>query len=145
MSALGSKMRSVRPFVQPPSNLRPGPSGQPRPPNPWTGWTPWTSNPVLQGLGDPLLQGLGDRYDVAPVRGRPVIALTENEATILVPSGASLTYGGHNKPAPTAGDYSDSPRRTEADGRPAGQGCSHLARPWCSEPEAGGRMSGRPR
>jgi hypothetical protein len=85
-------MRNVRPPVEPPSDPRPGPSGQPRPPNPWTGWTPWTSNAVLQGLGDPLLQGLGDRYDVAPVRGRPVIALTETEATILAPSGANLTY-----------------------------------------------------
>jgi hypothetical protein len=29
-----------------------------------------------------------------------VIALTENEATILAPSGANLTYGRHNKSAP---------------------------------------------
>ncbi len=68
MSALGSKMRSVRRLVQPPSDARPGPSGQPRPPNPWTGWTP---TPVLQGLGDrhDILQGLGDRHDIGPVRG----------------------------------------------------------------------------
>jgi hypothetical protein len=93
-------MRNVRPPVEPPSDPRPGPSGQPRPPNPWTGWTPWTSNAVLQGLGDPLLQGLGDGYDVGPVRGRPVITLTQTTATILAPSGANLTYGRHNKPAP---------------------------------------------
>jgi hypothetical protein len=108
-------VRDVRPPVQPPSDPRPGPSGQPRPPNPWTGWTPWTSNAVLQGLGDPLLQGLddpllqglddpllqglGDRRDVGPVRGRPVIALTETAATILATSGANLTYRRYIKPA----------------------------------------------
>src|SRR5215470_6800171 len=93
MSALGSKMRSLRAFVQPPSDPRPGPSGQPRPPNPWTGWTP---NPVLQGLGDrhDILQGLGDRHDLGPVRGRPLIAVPETR------SDANLTYGRHNKPAP---------------------------------------------
>ena len=30
---------------------------------------------------------------------RPVIALTETKATILAPSGASLMYRRHNKPA----------------------------------------------
>jgi hypothetical protein len=40
--------------------------------------------------------------------------------------------------APTAGDSLEYPRRTEADGQPAGQECSHLARFWCSEPAAGG-------
>jgi hypothetical protein len=34
------------------------------------------------------------------LRGRPVIALTETVAAILAPSGANLTYGRHNKPAP---------------------------------------------
>jgi hypothetical protein len=34
------------------------------------------------------------------LHSRPVIALTENEATILAPIGANLTYGRHNKPAP---------------------------------------------
>jgi hypothetical protein len=101
-------MRSLRPFVQPPSDPRPGPSGQPRPPNPWTGWTPWTSNPVLQGLGDPHLQGLGDRHDVGPVRGRPLIAVTETAATILATSGANLTYRRYIKPAPgLIGDSTD--------------------------------------
>jgi hypothetical protein len=97
-------MRSVRPPVQPPSDARPGPSGQP--------WTPWTSNavlqglgdPFLQGLGDPFLQGLGDRYDVGPVHGRHVIALTQTAATILAPSGANLTYHRHNKSAPPLGN-----------------------------------------
>jgi hypothetical protein len=95
-------MRSVRPPVQPPSDPRPGPSGQPRPPNPWTGWTPWTSNPVLQGLGDPHLQGLGDRHDVGPVRGRPLIAVTETAAAILGRCRATLTYRRRNMLAPTA-------------------------------------------
>jgi hypothetical protein len=44
------------------------------------------------------------RYDQTSLiwllRGRPVIALTETEATILTPSGANLTYGRHDKPAP---------------------------------------------
>jgi hypothetical protein len=44
------------------------------------------------------------RYDqtglIWLLHGRPVIALTENEATILAPSGANLTYGRHNKTAP---------------------------------------------
>jgi hypothetical protein len=90
-------MRSVRPPVQPPSDPRPGPSGQPRPPNPWTGWTL-----VLQGLGDPHLQGLGDRHDVGPVRGRPLIAVTETAAVILGRSGRTLTYRRRNTLAPTA-------------------------------------------
>jgi hypothetical protein len=47
-----------------------------------------------------VLQGLGDRHDVGPARGRPLIAVTETAATILAPSGANLTYGRHNKPAP---------------------------------------------
>jgi hypothetical protein len=89
------------------------------------------------------------RYDqtglIWLLHGRPAIALTQTAATILAPSGASLMYHRHSKPAPAAGDCLDHPWRTEADGQPAGQGCSHLARPWCSEPEAGGRMSGRPR
>jgi hypothetical protein len=34
------------------------------------------------------------------LHGRPVIALTRTAATILAPSGANLTYGRHNKPAP---------------------------------------------
>ena len=87
---LWSKMRSLRAFVQPPSDPRPGPSGQPRPPNPWTGWTP---NPVLQGLGDrhDILQGPGDRHDVGPVRSRPLIAVPETAAVILGRSGVSLT------------------------------------------------------
>jgi hypothetical protein len=59
-------------------------------------------------LGDPLLQSLGDRYDVAPVRGRPVIALTQTAATILAPSGANLTYRRYIKPAPgLIGDNTD--------------------------------------
>jgi hypothetical protein len=44
------------------------------------------------------------RYDqtglIWLLHGRPVIALTETAATILAPSGANLTYGRHNKPAP---------------------------------------------
>ena len=106
MSALWSKMRSLRAFVQPPSDPRPGPSGQPRPPNPWTGWTP---NPVLQGLGDrhDILQGLGDRHNIGRARGRPLIAAPETAATILAPSGANLTYHRHNKPAPPLGDSID--------------------------------------
>jgi hypothetical protein len=44
------------------------------------------------------------RYDqtglIWLLHGRPVIALTETEAIILAPSGANLTYGRHNKPAP---------------------------------------------
>src|SRR5262245_46662773 len=104
MSALGSKMRSVRPFVQPPSNPRPGPSGQPRPPNPWTGWTPWTSNTILQGLGDRhgILRGLG------PVRGSPLIAMPETAAVILGRSRATLTYRRRNTLAPgLIGDSTD--------------------------------------
>lgn len=106
-------MRSLRAFVQPPSDPRPGPSGQPRPPNPWTGWTP---NPVLQGLGDrhDILQGLGDRHDilqgfcdrhdVGPVRGRPLIAVPETAAVIL----ATLTYRRRNMLAPRLiGDSTD--------------------------------------
>ena|SRR6516164_1724058 len=101
MSALWSKMRSLRAFVQPPSDPRPGPSGQPRPPNPWTGWTP---NPVLQGLGDrhDILQGFCDRHDVGPVRGRPLIAVPETAAVILGRCGATLTYRRRNMLAPTA-------------------------------------------
>jgi|SRR6516164_4038094 len=104
MSALWSKMRSLRAFVQPPSDPRPGPSGQPRPPNPWTGWTPWTSNLVLQGLGDrhDILQGFCDRHDVGPVRGRPLIAVPETAAVILGRCGATLTYRRRNMLAPTA-------------------------------------------
>jgi hypothetical protein len=79
------------------------------------------------------------RYDqtglIWLLHGRPVIALTETAATILAQSGANLTYRRYIKPAPAAGDCLDYPRRTEADGQPAGQGCSHLARPYC----AGGR------
>jgi hypothetical protein len=45
------------------------------------------------------------RYDqrglIWLLHGRPVIALTEMKATILAPSGANLTYGRRNKPAPT--------------------------------------------
>ena len=96
-------MRSLRAFVQPPSDPRPGPSGQPRPPNPWTGWTP---NPVLQGLGDrhDILQGLGDRHDIGPVRGRPSIAVPETAAVIL----ATLTYRRRNMLAPRLiGDSTD--------------------------------------
>ena len=96
-------MRSLRAFVQPPSDPRPGPSGQPRPPNPWTGWTP---NPVLQGLGDrhDILQGFCDRHDVGPVRGRPLIAVPETAAVIL----ANLTYRRRNMPAPgLIGDSTD--------------------------------------
>ncbi len=93
-------MRSVRPPVQPPSDPRPGPSGQPRPPNPWTGWTP---NPVLQGLGDrhDILQGLDNRHDVGPVRGRPLIAVTETAAVILGRGGATLRYRRRNTLTPT--------------------------------------------
>jgi hypothetical protein len=44
------------------------------------------------------------RYDqkglIWLLHGRPVIALTETEATILAPSGANLVYGRHNEPAP---------------------------------------------
>ena len=44
------------------------------------------------------------RYDqtglIWLLHGRPVIALTELAATILAPSGASLMYHRHNKPAP---------------------------------------------
>jgi hypothetical protein len=44
------------------------------------------------------------RYDqtglIWLLHGRPVIALTQTAATILAPSGANLTYGRHNKPAP---------------------------------------------
>ena len=44
------------------------------------------------------------RYDqtglIWLLRGRPVIALTKTAATILAPSGASLMYHRHNKPAP---------------------------------------------
>jgi len=90
-------MRSLRAFVQPPSDPRPGPSGQPRPPNPWTGWTP---NPVLQGLGDrhDILQGFCDRHDVGPVRSRPLISVPETAAVILGRCGATLTYRRRNKP-----------------------------------------------
>ena len=100
MSALRSKMRSLRAFVQPPSDPRPGPSGQPRPPNPWTGWTP---NPVLQGLGDrhDILQGSGDRHDIGP---HPLIAVPETAAVIL----ATLTYRRRNMLAPRLiGDSTD--------------------------------------
>src|SRR5262249_17196906 len=97
MSVLGSKMRSLRPFVQPPSDPRPGPSGQPRPPNPWTGWT---SNPVLQGLGD--------RHYIGPVRGSPLIAMPETAAVILGRSRATLTYRRRNTLAPgLIGDSTD--------------------------------------
>jgi hypothetical protein len=52
------------------------------------------------------------RYDqtglIWLLHGRPVIALTETAATILAPSGANLTYGRHNKPAPgMIGDSTD--------------------------------------
>jgi hypothetical protein len=40
--------------------------------------------------------------------GRPVIALTQTAATILAPSGASLTYHRHGKPVPgLIGDTAD--------------------------------------
>jgi hypothetical protein len=44
------------------------------------------------------------RYDetglIWLLHGRPVIALTQTAATILAPSGTSLMYHRHNKPAP---------------------------------------------
>jgi hypothetical protein len=56
------------------------------------------------------------RYDCTGViwllHGRPVIALTETEATILAPSGAKLKYCKHNKPA--LGPLSDSLDDSEA-------------------------------
>jgi hypothetical protein len=69
------------------------------------GWTPAD----LFGLHTPPekpapnYRGLS-RYDqtglIWLLHGRPVVALTETEATILAPSGASLMYHRHNKPAP---------------------------------------------
>ena len=44
--------------------------------------------------------------------------------------------------APAAGDCLDHPRRTEADGQPAGQECSHLARFGVLNRQREGRMSG---
>jgi hypothetical protein len=50
------------------------------------------------------------RYDstglIWLLHGRPVIALTETEATILAPSGANLTYRRSNKPASAIDDLS---------------------------------------
>jgi hypothetical protein len=50
------------------------------------------------------------RYDATGLiwllQGRPVIALTETEATILAPSGANLTYRRSNKPASAIDDLS---------------------------------------
>jgi hypothetical protein len=69
------------------------------------GWAPAD----LFGLHTPLEKPAPNyrrlsRYDQAGLiwllHGRPVIALTETAATILAPSGANLTYGRHNKPAP---------------------------------------------
>jgi hypothetical protein len=69
------------------------------------GWTPAD----LFGLHTPPekpapnYRGLS-RYDqtglIWLLHGRPVVALTETDATILAPSGASLMYHRHNKPAP---------------------------------------------
>jgi hypothetical protein len=50
------------------------------------------------------------RYDstglIWLLHGRPVIALTETEATILAPSGANLTHRRSNKPASAIDDLS---------------------------------------
>ena len=66
------------------------------PARPLFGW------PDVPDRPGPKYQRLS-RYDqtglVWLLRGRPVIALTQTAATILAPSGASLMYRRHNKPA----------------------------------------------